>query len=77
MPTPAAPLGTPVLDQLIAQLMPIAQKLGITSLVITGRDPQTKELALFGSVESMTDVRDFVETKMNEKCGMIGETAWE
>ena len=68
--------NTPVLQQLLAKIGPIAQQLGIDTLVIVGRDPQTKELALFGSTEAMAVVRDYTEAKFNEKLGIVAETAW-
>jgi hypothetical protein len=72
----ANPPNTPVLQQFLQQIGPLAQRLGISTLVIAARDPQTSELGLFGSTESMAAVRDFVEQKFNEKLGIVAETAW-
>lgn len=76
MATPTGP-NIPTLQQFVQQIMPIAQQLGVTTIVIAARDPATKEIGIFGSVEAMTDLRDAVEQKFNEKLGLVGETSWE
>ena len=76
MANPTGP-NIPTLQAFIAQLMPIAQQLGVTTIVIAARDPASKEIGIFGSVESMGELRDAVEAKFTEKCGLVGETAWE
>ncbi len=68
--------NTPILQQFLAQVAPLAQQYGITTLMFVGRDPQTQELGLFADQASMEAVREFVEAKMTEKLGMIGETSW-
>ncbi len=67
----------PTLQAFITQLMPIAAQFGVTNILIAARDPATKEIGIFGSVESMNDLRDAVEAKFVEKCGLVGETSWE
>lgn len=69
--------NTPVLQALLQQIGPVAQQLGISTLLIVAKDPQTGELAMFGSTESMGTLRDFTERKFDDKLGIVGETAWE
>ena len=77
MPNQPAKPNTPQLSQLMAILVPHAKQLGITTLIITGIDPVTNEPVLFATLESMHAMRDYVENKFVEKCGLVGETAWE
>lgn len=74
---PNQPVPYPTLQAFITQLMPIAAQYGVTNIIIAARDPATKEIGIFGSKESMEDLRDAVEQKFVEKLGMVGETAWE
>ncbi|HEV3059652.1 MAG TPA: hypothetical protein VGY48_15485 [Vicinamibacterales bacterium] len=68
--------NTPVLATFLQQIAPLAKQLGITTLVIVGKDPQTGETALFGDTSSMVAVRDFTEAKFVEKLGVVAETSW-
>jgi len=68
--------NTPVLQQFLQQIAPLAQQLGISTLMIVGKDPQTGELALFGDTASLVALRDFVEQKFVEKLGVVAETSW-
>jgi hypothetical protein len=77
MPNPPAPPNTVALQAFIAQLMPIAQRYGIGTIIIAARDPVSNDIGIFGSVESMGELRDAVEAKFTEKLGAVAETAWE
>lgn len=77
MPTTPAPPNTAVLQAFVAQIMPLAVKMGVTTIVIAARDPASKDIGIFGSVESMGELRDAVEAKFTEKLGAVAETAWE
>lgn len=73
---PTTPPNTPTLDVLIQQLAPLAQRLGVATLLIAAKDPRTGEIGIFGSTEAMGELRETVEAKFVEKLGMVGETAW-
>lgn len=77
MPNPPAPPNTAILQSFVAQLMPLAQRYGISTIVIAARDPASKDIGIFGSPESMGELRDAVEAKFTEKLGAVAETAWE
>jgi len=69
--------NAPTIDAFIQQIAPLAQRLGVTTLLIAAKDPRTGEISIVSSVEAMTELRETVEAKFVEKCGMVGETAWE
>jgi hypothetical protein len=67
--------NTPTLDAFVQQIGPVAQQLGITTLIIIGRDPQTGELKLFGESAAKaapSDLRVLVE----DKFGFSAEAVW-
>jgi hypothetical protein len=73
----ASPPNHPALDQFLAQIAPIAKQLGVTTLIIVAQDPKTGEKGFFGATEAMSELRDFIDSKFNEKLGMVAETSWE
>jgi hypothetical protein len=68
--------NTPALYQLIQQIGPLAQQLGVSTLIIVGKDPRTGEMNLFADTSSLVALRDFVEAKFVEKLGVVAETSW-
>lgn len=71
----AAAVQTPTLDLLVQAIGPIAQKLGISQLVVVGVDPRTGHKRVYGAPETLMAVRDVVA----EKFGLadVGETGWD
>jgi hypothetical protein len=67
------PTNTPVLDQLVAAIAPVAKKLNIPMLVIIGRDPTTGEVRLYGSEAAIGATKSVVEDKYGFG---IPDTAW-
>ena len=68
--------NTPVLQQFLQQIAPLAKQLGISTLMIVGKDPQTGELNLFSDTSSLVALRDYTEQKFIEKLGVVAETSW-
>jgi hypothetical protein len=69
------PANTPTVDVLVQQIGPLAQKLGVVSLIIIGRDPRTNEAKLYGSPAAIADLRSLIA----DKCQLFdgGETGWD
>lgn len=64
--------NTPVIDQFMASIKPIAEQLGLSTLVVAAQDPTTNEMKLFGSREAKEVLRDLV----SEKFGFGSEVGW-
>lgn len=71
------PPNIPTLQSFINQIGPLAVSMNVTTIFIAAKDPVTGEIGIIGSVEAMGELRDAVESKFNEKLGLVGETAWE
>lgn len=57
--------NAPTLDAFVQAIGSLAQRYGVTSLVIVGRDPLTDEVKLFGETAARTDagIREVVQEK--------------
>jgi hypothetical protein len=69
------PTDAPVLDQFIAQIGPIAQRLGIPSFAFLGVDPTTKAQKFYGSPNAKSELRTLAGIKFG--LGDQAETGWE
>jgi len=68
------------LDQFCAQAGNFAQRLGIASVVIVARDPETGETKTVASPGAMDDLKPTVAAKFGLSAGGLGdadaETGW-
>lgn len=65
----------PVLDQFVAAIGPIAQKLGIQSFAFLGIDPTTKAQKFYASPNGKAELRTLASIKF--EIGDSAETGWD
>ena len=70
-----APKPGSALDQFVAQISPIAQRLGITSFAFLGIDPATKEQKFYGSPNAKAELRTLAGLKF--ELGDPSATGWD
>jgi hypothetical protein len=73
-PATAAPVQAPTVDAYIAHCSVLAQKMGITTVVIVAQDPGTKGIRVAATKGAMDAVRGPVADKFGLSDG--GETEW-
>lgn len=71
---PPPPVPTPVLDAFIRDLMAVAVRHKVNTLVIAAVDPQTGRQKLYGAPDAMAALRGLIATKFDLQD--VAETEW-
>ena len=71
------PTNTPILAAMMREFEQIALKYRVTTLVVAGFDPQTRQPRLFASPNALNDLRPLVAEKFNLAESDGSETGWE
>lgn len=71
------PLNTPVLDAMMREFERIALKYRVTTLVVAGFDPQTRQPRLFASPNALNDLRELAAEKFQLSLVDESTTGWD